>query len=56
MASDVSSFLLDQDYDKMLSAKERSLRDAIRDALNEAATTTGPTAEHVASMLRTLGS
>ena len=55
MASDVSSFLLDQTYDKMLSDDERSLRTAVRDALNRADGSHSPTAEHVARMLRSLG-
>jgi hypothetical protein len=55
MASDVSSFLLDGTYDKMLTDDERSLRNAVRDALQIADTSQSPTAEHVARMLRTLG-
>lgn len=55
LASDVSSFLLDETYDKMLTPQERSLRTAVRRALDEADAADGPTAEHVAIMLRSLG-
>jgi len=55
LASDVSSFLLDETYDKMLTPQERSLRTAVRRALDEDDAADGPTAEHVATMLRSLG-
>jgi hypothetical protein len=56
MASDVSSFLLDETYGEMLHDDEKLLRADLQQALVRATDSSSPTAEHVVAMLRALGS